>query len=80
MPKNRSKTGSWSHWTGLATVIMINLKVTGLIDWHWWWVLFPLWGVYAVDWICDCALDTLGRNNESDTSERRSAQRKGHAR
>jgi hypothetical protein len=25
------------------TLFFILLKVTGVIDWSWWWVLCPLW-------------------------------------
>jgi hypothetical protein len=25
------------------TLIFITLKLTGYIDWSWWWVLSPLW-------------------------------------
>ena len=32
--------------TGVLTVIFIALKLTGLINWSWWWVLCPLW-IYA---------------------------------
>lgn len=28
---------------GLLTVLFIGLKLTGYIDWSWWWVLSPLW-------------------------------------
>jgi hypothetical protein len=28
---------------GLLTLIFITLKLTGYIDWSWWWVLAPLW-------------------------------------
>ena len=27
----------------LLTVLFIGLKLTGNIDWSWWWVLSPLW-------------------------------------
>ena len=30
------------------TLIFITLKLTGYIDWSWWWVLAPLWGQVAV--------------------------------
>lgn len=30
-------------FTGLLTVLFIGLKLTGHIDWSWWWVLSPLW-------------------------------------
>ena len=28
---------------GLLTLLFIGLKLTGYIDWSWWWVLSPLW-------------------------------------
>lgn len=28
---------------GLLTITFIVLKLTGFIDWSWWWVLAPLW-------------------------------------
>jgi hypothetical protein len=28
---------------GLLTIVLITLKLTGYIDWSWWWVLAPLW-------------------------------------
>ena len=31
------------NFTGLLTVAFIALKLTGYIDWSWWWVLSPLW-------------------------------------
>lgn len=27
----------------LLTLVFITLKLTGYIDWSWWWVLGPLW-------------------------------------
>ena len=28
---------------GALTILFIGLKLTGHIDWEWWWVLSPLW-------------------------------------
>lgn len=28
---------------GLLTIVFIVLKLTGYIDWSWWWVLSPIW-------------------------------------
>jgi hypothetical protein len=28
---------------GLLTILFIGLKLAGLIDWSWLWVLSPLW-------------------------------------
>ncbi|WP_033338981.1 hypothetical protein [Catenuloplanes japonicus] len=30
-------------FAGLLAVLFIGLKLTGYIDWSWWWVLSPLW-------------------------------------
>ena len=29
---------------GLLTILFVGLKLTGHIDWSWWWVLLPVWG------------------------------------
>lgn len=29
---------------GLLTVVFVVLKLAEVIDWSWWWVLFPSWG------------------------------------
>jgi hypothetical protein len=28
---------------GVAAVALVVLKLTGLVNWSWWWVLSPLW-------------------------------------
>jgi len=32
----------------LLTVLFIGLKLTGYIDWSWWWVLSPFWLPLAI--------------------------------
>lgn len=32
----------------LLTIIFIVLKLCGVIQWAWWWVLSPLWGSVAI--------------------------------
>lgn len=27
----------------LLAILFIGLKLTGYIDWSWWWVLSPIW-------------------------------------
>ena len=29
------------------TFVFVGLKVTGYIDWSWWWIASPLW-IYAI--------------------------------
>jgi hypothetical protein len=32
----------------LLTVVFITLKLTGYIDWSWWWVLSPILWQFAL--------------------------------
>ena len=32
-----------SVFTSLLTVLFVGLKLTGYINWSWWWVLSPIW-------------------------------------
>jgi uncharacterized protein (DUF983 family) len=43
MSKSSSSSSSGIGFTGLLTVLFIGLKLTGHIDWSWWWVLSPIW-------------------------------------
>jgi hypothetical protein len=36
------------NFLGLLTIVFITLKLTGYINWSWWWVLAPLWGSVAL--------------------------------
>lgn len=31
------------NFFGLLAIVFITLKLTGYINWSWWWVLAPLW-------------------------------------
>ncbi len=35
----------------MLTVLFIGLKLTGHIDWSWWWVLSPLWITLSVSFL-----------------------------
>jgi hypothetical protein len=40
-----SKTTSGGISTlSLLGIVFIVLKLTGYIDWSWWWVTLPFWG------------------------------------
>jgi hypothetical protein len=44
MSNNTSSSSSGGiGFMGLLTIVFIVLKLTGYIDWSWWWVLSPLW-------------------------------------
>jgi hypothetical protein len=54
---SKSKTKDSSLFTSLLAVLFIGLKLTGYIDWSWWWVLSPLWIPLA---IVLCVLSVVG--------------------
>ncbi|MFU1797477.1 hypothetical protein ACM1RC_26665 [Paenibacillus azoreducens] len=33
---------------GMLGIAFIVLKLTGAIDWSWWWVTVPFWGYSAI--------------------------------
>jgi hypothetical protein len=33
---------------GLLGVLFVALKLTGVIDWSWWYVTMPFWGGLAI--------------------------------
>lgn len=48
-----AKSGSSSSSSGVSAlgllgVLFVGLKLTGYIDWSWWWVTAPFWGGLAV--------------------------------
>lgn len=46
--KNSSSSSGGIGFVGLLTILFIGLKLTGHIDWSWWWVLSPVWIMAAV--------------------------------
>lgn len=41
-------------FTGLLTIVFVVLKLTGYIDWSWFWVTFPFWAIPA--FVCSLLL------------------------
>lgn len=44
----RSGMGCVGFFSALLGVAFIVLKLIGVIDWSWWWVLAPLWTPAAI--------------------------------
>lgn len=42
MDNNNSSSGGIGI-CGVLTIVFTVLKLCGLINWSWWWVLSPLW-------------------------------------
>jgi hypothetical protein len=47
MSDSKSSSGG-AGFTSLLLVAFIVLKLCGVIDWSWWWVLSPVWVSLAI--------------------------------
>jgi hypothetical protein len=47
MSQNNTSSGGVG-FSGLIFLILMTLKLTGYINWSWWWVTSPLWGGFAI--------------------------------
>ena len=43
MSDNNNNAGGGLSFCGVLTIVFIVLKLTGVIDWSWIWVLSPAW-------------------------------------
>jgi uncharacterized BrkB/YihY/UPF0761 family membrane protein len=48
MPNNAPNTTAGIGFMSALALLFITLKLTDTISWSWWWVLAPIWGVYAL--------------------------------
>lgn len=46
--KDNNSSSAGVGFAGLLTILFIALKLLGVIDWPWVWVLSPLWISLAV--------------------------------
>lgn len=60
----RSLGEQWSAWGTspefLAFLVLLALKLTGQIDWSWWWVAAPIWIVFLVQVVAGAAHEVSG--------------------
>lgn len=40
---DRSNSGGGVSFTGVLAIVFITLKLCGVINWEWLWVLSPIW-------------------------------------
>ena len=45
---SESKSSGGIGVLGLLGVVFVTLKLCGVINWSWWWVTAPFWGVFAL--------------------------------
>lgn len=48
MSKSTSSSVGGVTTLGLLGVLFVGLKLTGHIDWSWWWVTSPFWGEVVI--------------------------------
>ena len=52
---NSNRTTGIGFW-GALTLMLIAFKITGYVQWSWWWVLAPLWAPMALAFLIVCAV------------------------
>jgi len=50
--KNNNNTSSGIGIDVILTIVFVILKLCGIINWSWWWVLSPLWIGFAFLVVC----------------------------
>lgn len=55
MSEKSTSSSSGIGFFGLLAILFIALKLTGVINWSWWWVVSPLWGGLAL-WLAIIAI------------------------
>lgn len=45
---NQSSSGGGIGIFGVLGCLFVALKLTGFIDWSWWWVTLPFWGGFLI--------------------------------
>lgn len=59
----RNERSSGVSVVGLLGVAFVVLKLTGVIDWSWWWVTSPFWVPLALCLIIICVILAVDRKN-----------------
>lgn len=44
----KSNSGTGLSLSAVLFIVFLVLKLTGNIDWSWWWVTSPLWIPFAI--------------------------------
>ncbi len=46
-----SSSSSGIGFPGVLFIAFLVMKLTGVIDWSWWWIVSPIWGVLVVGFV-----------------------------
>ena len=63
--KNKEIKTEGITFNGMLAILFIGLKLTGYINWSWWWVLAPRW----IPIIIGATVATIMKMNESGKHE-----------
>ena len=44
----QQQAGAGISLSSAVFIVFLVLKLTGHIDWSWWWVVCPLWAIPAI--------------------------------
>ncbi len=47
---NKNSNSSGLGLSSVLTIVFVVLKLVGVIDWSWWWVLSPTW-INVILWL-----------------------------
>ena len=61
MNEHKSSGSGGIGFAGLLTIVFITLKLMGVIDWSWGWVLSPLWISAAIGIVLIGVLEAVMR-------------------
>ena len=48
MSRSSESTSSGIGFGGALILLFVGLKLTGYINWSWWWVVSPVWIALAI--------------------------------
>lgn len=48
MRKESEVTTGGISFSGVLLIVFVVLKLVGVIDWSWWWVLSPFWIPFSI--------------------------------
>lgn len=75
MNNNNNSTKGGIGFIGLLTLTFIILKLVGVINWSWWWVLSPSWISFIIC-ILLAVIFTIYRTHIINKSKSKSTRRR----
>lgn len=77
MSEKAASGGQGVSFGGLLAILFTGLKLTGLIDWSWWWVLSPIWIPLTISFLLLLVIAIIAMVAEVKRQLRQTPTRKG---